>query len=115
MPRDYHYNKPYTAEQKLEALILLKTNPIALVSQQYHCSERTLYRWRRKYNGTIQSLKNGSPKPLTPNPKTMPDWEKEKLIEIVTENPNISDRELSRMLGTNRNPAALYRKREKGI
>ena len=43
----------------------------------------------------------------------MPSWEKEKIKNIVMKNPGISDKKLAQILGTNRNPATLYRKREK--
>ncbi len=47
------------------------------------------------------------------HPKKMPFEEEQQLLKIVDKNPNISDRELAELLETKRNPAFLYRKREK--
>jgi hypothetical protein len=51
------YIKAYTSQEKLNALKLLKHSKIEFVAHRYHCSIRTLFRWKHIYNGTIESLK----------------------------------------------------------
>ena len=65
----YHHNSPYSAKEKMNALKLLSHSTIEYVCHRYHCSERSLYRWKSKYNGTLESLKNNSSAPHTPHPK----------------------------------------------
>ena len=102
------------AKAKEECVVRYKSGEaIKVLSKEYNVTERTIYRWYSKYDGTTESLDNGSHIPLTPHPNKMPDWEEELLIKILKRNPNITNRALSEELGTGRNPAALHRKREK--
>ena len=48
--KTYRYNTPYSAKEKLKAITMLKNNSIEYVNHRYHCSERSLYRWRKKYD-----------------------------------------------------------------
>ena len=48
--KTYRHNTPYSAKEKLKAITMLKNNSIEYVSHRYHCSERSLYRWRKKYD-----------------------------------------------------------------
>lgn len=52
------YKKAFTAKEKLNAIRSLKQSSIEYVSHRYHCSVRSLYRWKCKYNGTLESLEN---------------------------------------------------------
>ena len=42
------YKYAYTKEEKLKALKLLKTSTIEFVAHRYHCSVRSLYRWKKQ-------------------------------------------------------------------
>lgn len=104
----------FSASEREACVLRIKNGePIQLIAQEIQATESTIYRWIRKYDGTTESLKSGSSVPHTPHPKTMPKEEEERLIAIVTENPYITDKKLSELLGTNRSPAVLYRKRAK--
>ena len=103
-----------SAKEKEECVVRNKNGEsIQALAKEYDVTERSIYRWCSKYDGTTESLINGSHSPLTPHPKKMPKWEEQLLIEIVKANPNITNRALAEKLETGRNPAALHRKREK--
>lgn len=86
---------------------------IDALAEEYSVNVGSIYRWQRVYDGTTKSLEPKSSIPKTRHPKQMPIEEERRIIEIVTANPQITDRQLSVILGTKRNPGALHRKREK--
>ncbi|MCH5179919.1 MAG: DDE-type integrase/transposase/recombinase [Erysipelotrichales bacterium] len=107
------FNNPYDPKEKLKALNMLKRNSFEFVAHRYHCTIRTLYRWRKQYDGTLESLENGSHVPLTPNPREQTSEEKKHIQDLVRRNPNIGLSELYGKLrvnyGYSRNPVTLYR------
>lgn len=109
----YHYNSPYSAQQKLKALKLWERSSTEFVCHRYHCSERTLWRWKSKYDGTLVSLENKSSRPHTPHPNSQTEEEKQNIANVVRRNPQIGLYELYGKLrekyGYKRNPATLYR------
>ena len=111
--RYYHYNSPYSSREKLKALTLWKSSSTEFVCHRYHCSERTLYRWKSLYDGTEESLQNGSHVPLTPHPRRQTDSEVKNILAVLRRNPGIGLNELYGKLRLNyaytRNPATLYR------
>lgn len=103
-----------SAEEKAECVIRIKNGErISDLAKEYKISERSIRRWKEKYDGSIHSLENKPSVPLTPHPKKMPEIEEQKLIEIIKANPNISNKDLSIALGTGRDAAFLSKKREK--
>lgn len=103
-----------SAKEKENCVVRYKAGEsIQAISKEYDVTERSIRRWCSKYDGTTESLKNGSHVPLSPHPNKMPEWEEHLLIKIVKSNPNITNKALAEKLGTGRNPAALHRKREK--
>ncbi len=111
--RYYHYNSPYTAREKLRALTLWRTSTTEFVCHRYHCTDRSLRRWRSQYDGTLESLENRSHCPLTPHPKEQTEEEKRHILNLVRRHPTIGLNELYGKLrlnyGYTRNPATLYR------
>lgn len=107
------HNSPYSAKEKEKALKLLKHNTIEYVCHRYHCSERTLYRWKSKYDGTLESLENKSCKPKTPHPNSHTIEEITNIKKLIKRNPNIGLNELYGKLRMNyaytRHPVSLYR------
>ena len=83
------------------------------VCHRYHCSERTLWRWKSKYDGTTESLENKSHRPHTPHPKSQTEEEKKHIRDLLKRNPHIGLNELYGKLrlnyGYSRNPVTLYR------
>lgn len=82
----------FTANQKKHALKmwLVDKEDIAKVAYRTKCDERTLWRWKAKYDGTLESLQNGSTVPHTPSPKAHTQTEIEHIKKIFEENPDIS-------------------------
>ena len=109
----YHYNTPYTANEKLKALKLWAKSTTEFVCHRYHCSERSLWRWKAKYNGTLESLANKSSRPLSPHPNSQTENEIRNIRNLLRRNPNIGLNELYGKLRKNynysRNPVTLYR------
>jgi len=92
--RYYHHNNPYSAQEKLRALKLWKRSTIEFVCHRFHCSERSLWRWKSKYDGTLASLENGSCRPKTPHPNSQTEEEKNNIKNLLRRNPCISLNEL---------------------
>ena len=111
--KTYKHNSPYSAREKLNALNLLRHSTIEYVCHRYHCSERSLYRWKRKYDGTLESLDNKSSRPLTPHPNRHTENEIKHIKDVIRRNPNIGLNELYGKLRQNyaytRHPVSLYR------
>ena len=111
--KKHYFNSPYEPKEKLKALKLLKQSTFEFVAHRYHCTIQTLYRWRKKYDGTIESLANGSHVPHTPNKREQTAEEKKHIHDLIKRNPNICLNELYGKLrlqyGYNRNPVTLYR------
>ena len=109
----YKYNTPYSAQEKLKALMLWKRSTTEFVCHRYHCSARSLRRWRQIYDGTIESLQNTSHRPLTPHPNSQTEEEKMHINNLVKRNPTIGLNELYGKLRVKynykRNPVTLYR------
>ncbi len=107
------YKSAYTAEEKLNALKLWRRSTREFVAHRYHCTVQTLYRWRRIYNGTKESLEPKYCAPYTPHPNRHTDEEIKHIKDLIRRNPNIGLNELYGKLRLNyaysRNPVSLYR------
>ena len=92
----------FTANQKKHALKLWleEKEDITKVAYKTKCDERTLWRWKAKYDGTLESLENGSTVPHTPSPKAHTQSEVEHIKKIFEENPDISYAEAYGVLRT---------------
>lgn len=108
-----HYNTPYSAKEKLRALRLWKNSTTEFVCHRYHCSERSLWRWKQKFDGTLESLENKSHRPHTPHPNAQSADEIKHINDLVRRNPRIGLNELYGKLRLHyaytRNPVTLYR------
>ena len=82
----------YTARQKQAALKMWLVDKVDIlkVAYTFKCTERSLWRWKSKYDGTLQSLENGSKVPLTPHPNAHSAQEEEHIRELFDENPDLS-------------------------
>ena len=108
-----HYNSPYSPREKLRALTMWQTSSTEFVCHRYHCTDRSLRRWRSQYDGTLESLENKSHRPLTPHPKEQTPEEKQHILNLIRRTPDIGLNELYGKLrlnyGYTRNPVTLYR------
>ena len=111
--KEKRYNTPYSAKEKMRALKLWKQSTTEFVCHRYHCSERSLWRWKAKYDGTVESLENKSHRPHTPHPNSQTDEEIKHIRDLIRRNPKIGLNELYGKLrlhyAYSRNPATLYR------
>ena len=105
---------PHLLNTKYHAVQLFrKWNNADLVCRRYHISRASLYRWNKKFDGTKESLKDKSHRPLTPHPNSHTEQELKWIKDYHRRNPNISICELYGKLkadkGYTRHPGSLYR------
>lgn len=105
-------NVQYTAKYKYEVLMYAETNGIKNATLKYDCTERTIFRWKKKFDGTLQSLENDYSRKGMPHPKAHTEEEIEYIKEIMRKNPYINHKELYEILkkeyGYTRHPGGLY-------
>jgi transposase InsO family protein len=82
----------FTAYQKRRALKLWidENMPIQKVCQKCKCVERSLWRWKSLYDGTLESLEPKSCRPKTPHPNAHKPEEVENILHILNSKPKIS-------------------------
>ncbi|MDR2047249.1 MAG: hypothetical protein LBP79_05075 [Clostridiales bacterium] len=104
----------FTAKQKLKALNMWSgtTRDIACVAEKCKCTERSLWRWKAAYDGSLESLRNKSSRPLTPHPNSHTAEERKNIETVYAEHPDFGYAELYGELRTNyaydRHPMAMY-------
>ena len=107
------FNLPFKPKEKEKALNLLKNSTLEFVARKYHVSINTVYLWRKKYDGTLESLENKSHRPHSPHPNSQTATEKKHIDDIVRRNPRAGLNELYGKLRTNynykRHPTTLYK------
>lgn len=81
----------YSAKEKYKALTMWLNEKVDIlkVSKKFKCSERTLWRWKTMFDGTIESLQNKSSRPHTkhPNAHTAEEWA--QIAMLLKERPDI--------------------------
>ena len=86
---------------------------IGFVCRKYHISRVSLWRWNKKYDGTIESLKDKSHRPLSKHPSEHTEKEIKWIKDLIRRNPHITLNEIWYKLkinkGYTRKPASLYR------
>lgn len=88
-------------------------NKLDYVLRKYHISRTSLWRWNKKYDGTLESLMDKSHKPLTKHPNAHTDEEIKWIKDLIKRNPHITLCELWMKLkinkGYKRHIVSLYR------
>ncbi len=111
--KERKYNYPFQPKEKLKALNLLKISTLKFVARRYHTSVNTIFRWKKAYDGTIESLYNKSHRPLSPHPNTQTEEEKKHIDDVVKRNPTSGLNEIYGKLvfsySYKRNPTTLYK------
>jgi len=101
-----------TPEQRLEMLEFFKTHSMDETCEKYNCTQATVYRWRKKYDGTLESLADKSSRPKNPHPSEHTEEEINNIREILFKYPYISHKEMYEILkneyGYTRHPGGLY-------
>ena len=102
----------YSAEQKLEILKYAQKYGERCASEKYNCTERSIFRWKKIYNGSLKSLENKTSRIETIHPNSHTEEEIKNINKVLAENPYISHKELYKKLNTeygyNRNIGGLY-------
>ena len=80
------------ARHKRKALLMWLEDKelVNRVCRKYRVNERTLYRWREKYDGTLESLNNKSSRPHTPHPNSHTKEETDNIVDVFNAHPYIS-------------------------
>ena len=88
-------------------------NSISYVCGKHHISRTSLYRWNKQYDGTKESLKDKSHRPLSKHPNAHTDEEITWIRNLIRRNPDITLCELWYKLrikrGYSRHIGSLYR------
>ena len=91
----------------------MNSGDIEYVCRKYHISRTSLWRWRKKYDGRKESLKDKSHRPLSKHPTSHTDEEIKWIKDLIRRNPHITLNEiwykLKRNKGYTRKPTSLYR------
>lgn len=108
-----NYKVAFSAKEKYNALKLWQSSTVEFVAHRYHVTIQSLYRWRKIYDGTLDSLEPKYCAPHTPHPNRHTDIEISNIKNLIKRNPNIGLNELYGKLRLNysytRNPVSLYR------
>ena len=82
----------FTAYQKRRALKywLEEKMPVEKVCQKCKCTERSLWRWKKIFDGTLESLEPKSCRPKTPHPNEHKPDEVENIMKVLKKKPKIS-------------------------
>ena len=105
---------PHTIETRFYAVKLYRSGcSVRFVCRRYHISKASLMRWNKKFDGTRQSLADGSHRPLSPHPNADTPTELKWITNLHRRNPHISICEMYGKLrsqkGYSRHPGSLYR------
>ena len=105
---------PHEISTKVGAVKLYKeTKDIDFVCRRYHISKASLMRWNKRYDGTKESLRPKSHRPLTPHPNAHTEKELKWIQYLHRRNPDITVCEMYGKLkqekGYKRHPGSLYR------
>ena len=105
---------PHTIETRFYAVKLYRSGcSVRFVCRRYHISKASLMRWNKKFDGTRQSLADGSHRPLSPHPNAHTPTELKWISNLHRRNPHISICEMFGKLrsqkGYSRHPGSLYR------
>ena len=103
----------FTAKEKYNVLKVLKSTPLMTVCRRYKVNRSTVWRWKRQYDGSLESLEPQFSRKHIHHPCEQTAEEKKHIIDLVHRNPNIGLNELYGKLyrdyNYRRNPVTLYR------
>ena len=105
---------PHEFTTKYYAVKLYRSGAsVSFVCRRYKISKSSLLRWNKKYDGTKESLRDKSHRPLSQHPNAHTEQELKWIRDLHRRNPHISVCELYGKLrtqkGYRRHPGSLYR------
>ena len=86
----------FTAREKKRILDmwLVQRKHWLYICKHEKCTRVSLWRWKKQYDGTLESLENKSSRPHTPHPNSQTEEEKREILEVVQDNPTMGYTEL---------------------
>lgn len=103
----------FTAKEKYNVLKALRSTPLLTICRRYKVNRTTIWRWKRQYDGSIESLEPHFSRKNMHHPNEQTAEEKKHIYDLVRRNPNIGLNELYGKLyrdyNYHRNPVTLYR------
>ena len=105
---------PHEVKTRIYAVEMYRNcGDIQYVCRKYHISRISLWRWNKKYDGTKESLEDGSHRPHSKHPTEHTDKEMKWINDLIRRNPHITLNEIWYKLklnkGYKRKPTSLYR------
>lgn len=105
---------PHSFQTRFHAVNLYRSGcSVNFVCRRYHISKASLMRWNKRFDGTKDSLKDKSHRPITPHPNAHTQTELKWIKDLHRRNPHISVCEMYGKLhsqkGYSRHPGSLYR------
>lgn len=105
---------PHTIDTRYFSVKLYRSGcSVNFVCRKYHISKASLMRWNKRFDGSRQSLADGSHRPLSPHPAAHTPLELKWITDLHRRNPHISLCEMYGKLrsqkGYARHPGSLYR------
>lgn len=105
---------PHTFETRFYAVKLYRSSQsVKFVCRRYHISKASLMRWNKRFDGTKDSLRDKSHRPIHPHPNAHTDLELKWIQDLHRRNPHISICEMygkfRSQKGYTRHPGSLYR------
>ena len=105
---------PHEIKTRLHAVETYRNcGDINYVCRKYHISRTSLWRWNKKYDGTIESITDKSHRPLSKHPSEHTEEEIKWIKDLIRRNPHITLNEIWYKLkinkGYTRRPTSLYR------
>lgn len=105
---------PHTLDTRYHAVKTYRNGTsVNFIRRRYKVSKASLMRWNKRFDGTKESLRDKSHRPLTPHPKAHTQQEITWIKNIIRRNPNASLIEIFYKLktqkGYDRHPCSLFR------
>lgn len=95
IPQNNKRYLPHDLKTKENAVITYRNcNDINYVCRKYHISRTSLWRWNKKYDGTKESLLDGSHKPKSEHPNAHTLEEINRIKRLVKRNPHATINEI---------------------
>ena len=84
----------FTAKEKYNVLKVLRSTPLLTVCRRYKVNRTTIWRWKRKYDGSVESLEPNFSRKNIHHPTEQTTEEKKHIFDLVRRNPHIGLNEL---------------------
>ena len=103
----------FKAKEKHNAIKALNSSNVKIICRRYKISRTTLWRWRKQFDGTLESLEPKFSRKDILHPNRQTEFEIQSILNLIRRNPDIGLNELYGKLCRNynykRNPVTLYR------